>query len=215
MLLSGDREQEVRYLAGQVGISEALFSKSPEEKVAVVAAATKQEKTVFVGDGINDAPAMLMATVGVALGSNSDTSAADALCSICSKKRSTSAVECAGSPWKSAGRNGAKCGGHGVRRRGVANAGCRRGGAEAIDVVAVLNAPCGLLLSPPADFKREAIVCANVLEKKIWKTTNHRSRAMNLLSSRYGKRTHHRSRARRTRHDLHALRRARGMDLYR
>ena len=81
VLLSGDREEEVRYLAGQVGIGEALFSKSPEEKVAFVAAATKQEKTLFVGDGINDAPAMLLATVGVALGSNSDitSEAADAV----------------------------------------------------------------------------------------------------------------------------------------
>jgi len=81
VLLSGDREEEVRYLAAQVGISEALFSKSPEEKVAFVAAATKCEKTLFVGDGINDAPAMLMATVGVALGSNSDitSEAADAV----------------------------------------------------------------------------------------------------------------------------------------
>ncbi|HEV8415985.1 MAG TPA: heavy metal translocating P-type ATPase [Bryobacteraceae bacterium] len=81
VLLSGDREEEVRYLAGQVGISEALFSKSPEEKVAFVAEATKLEKTMFVGDGINDAPAMLLATVGVALGSNSDitSEAADAV----------------------------------------------------------------------------------------------------------------------------------------
>jgi heavy metal translocating P-type ATPase len=81
VLLSGDREEEVRYLAGQVGIGEALFSKSPEEKVAFVAAAAQQEKTLFVGDGINDAPAMLMATVGVALGSNSDitSEAADAV----------------------------------------------------------------------------------------------------------------------------------------
>jgi len=81
VLLSGDREEEVRYLAAQVGISEALFSKSPEEKVAFVAAATKCEKTLFIGDGINDAPAMLMATVGVALGSNSDitSEAADAV----------------------------------------------------------------------------------------------------------------------------------------
>ena len=81
VLLSGDREEEVRYLAGQVGINEVHFGKSPEEKVAIVAAATKQEKTLFVGDGINDAPAMLMATVGVALGSNSDitSEAADAV----------------------------------------------------------------------------------------------------------------------------------------
>lgn len=72
VLLSGDREEEVRYLAAQVGIPEVHFSKSPEEKVAIVTAATKQAKTLFVGDGTNDAPAMLMATVGVALGSNSD-----------------------------------------------------------------------------------------------------------------------------------------------
>lgn len=78
VLLSGDREEEVRYLAGQVGITEVHFSKSPEEKVAIVTAATKQAKTLFVGDGINDAPAMLMATVGVALGSNSDITAAAA-----------------------------------------------------------------------------------------------------------------------------------------
>jgi hypothetical protein len=35
ILLSGDRETEVRYLAGQVGITEALFGKSPEEKIAI------------------------------------------------------------------------------------------------------------------------------------------------------------------------------------
>jgi heavy metal translocating P-type ATPase len=81
VLLSGDREQEVRSLASQVGIGEVHFSKSPEEKVAIVTAATERDKTLFVGDGINDAPAMLMATVGVALGSNSDitSEAADAV----------------------------------------------------------------------------------------------------------------------------------------
>jgi heavy metal translocating P-type ATPase len=81
VLLSGDREQEVRHLADEVGIREVHFSKSPEEKVAIVAAATEREKTLFVGDGINDAPAMLMATVGIALGSNSDitSEAADAV----------------------------------------------------------------------------------------------------------------------------------------
>jgi P-type E1-E2 ATPase len=81
LLLSGDREEEVRHLARQVGIGEIHFGKSPEEKVAIVVAATALEKTLFVGDGINDAPAMLMATVGVALGSNSDVTseAADAV----------------------------------------------------------------------------------------------------------------------------------------
>jgi heavy metal translocating P-type ATPase len=72
MLVSGDREQEVRALAQQVGIAEVYSGQSPEQKVAIVQAATAQAPTVFVGDGINDAPAMLVATVGIALGTNSD-----------------------------------------------------------------------------------------------------------------------------------------------
>jgi P-type E1-E2 ATPase len=81
ILVSGDRELEVRYLADEVGISEIHFSTSPEEKVEIVRAETQQEKTLFLGDGINDAPAMQAATVGVAFGQNSDitTEAADAV----------------------------------------------------------------------------------------------------------------------------------------
>lgn len=81
VLLSGDREEEVRYLAERVGISEMHFGKSPEEKVEIVRAATAAEPTLFVGDGVNDAPAMLMATVGVALGARSEVTseAADAV----------------------------------------------------------------------------------------------------------------------------------------
>jgi heavy metal translocating P-type ATPase len=75
LLLSGDRESEVRCLAGEVGISEVIASQSPEEKVAVVTAESKLAKTMFVGDGINDAPAMQAATVGVAFGQNSDITA--------------------------------------------------------------------------------------------------------------------------------------------
>jgi P-type E1-E2 ATPase len=75
MLLSGDREEEVRHLAGRVGIAEVHFSKTPEEKVAIVTAARERDTTLFVGDGINDAPAMLVATAGVALGSNNDITA--------------------------------------------------------------------------------------------------------------------------------------------
>ncbi len=81
VLLSGDREEEVRYLAERVGISELHAGKSPEEKVEIVRAATAAGQTLFVGDGINDAPAMLIATVGVALGSRSavTSEAADAV----------------------------------------------------------------------------------------------------------------------------------------
>jgi heavy metal translocating P-type ATPase len=75
LLLSGDREAEVRYLAGEVGITEVLSSQSPEQKVAVVKAEANRAKTMFVGDGINDAPAMQAATVGVAFGQHSDITA--------------------------------------------------------------------------------------------------------------------------------------------
>ncbi len=72
MIVSGDRESEVRYLAEQVGITEIQAQKSPEEKLAIVRAETAKSKTLYVGDGINDAPAMMAATVGMAIGQSSD-----------------------------------------------------------------------------------------------------------------------------------------------
>jgi len=81
MLVSGDRESEVHYLAESVGITEVHAGKSPEEKVAIVKEETAKARTLFVGDGINDAPALIAATVGVAFGSQNDitTEASDAV----------------------------------------------------------------------------------------------------------------------------------------
>ena len=75
MIVSGDRESEARYLAEQVGISEVHAQKSPEDKLAIVRKETAAAKTLYVGDGINDAPAMMAATVGMAIGQNSDVTA--------------------------------------------------------------------------------------------------------------------------------------------
>ena len=75
MIVSGDRESEVRYLADQVGITEIYAQKSPEEKLDIVRKETLAAKTLYVGDGINDAPAMMAATVGMAIGQNSDVTA--------------------------------------------------------------------------------------------------------------------------------------------
>jgi heavy metal translocating P-type ATPase len=78
MLVSGDRESEVRYLAQMVGIEHVYFSQSPEQKLHLVREETAKAKTVFLGDGINDAPALTAATIGIAFGKNSDITAESA-----------------------------------------------------------------------------------------------------------------------------------------
>jgi P-type E1-E2 ATPase len=75
MIVSGDRESEVRYLAEQIGITEIYAEQSPEQKLAIVRRETGVAKTLYVGDGINDAPAMMAATVGMAVGQNSNVTA--------------------------------------------------------------------------------------------------------------------------------------------
>lgn len=72
MLISGDRASEVEYLARQVGIEEVHAEMSPEQKLAIVRAENEKGQTLFLGDGINDAPAMAAADVGVAFGRESD-----------------------------------------------------------------------------------------------------------------------------------------------
>jgi P-type E1-E2 ATPase len=72
MLVSGDRQSEVEWLAEAVGITEVHAGISPEGKLKLVQEATALAPTVFVGDGINDAPALTAATVGIAMGTASD-----------------------------------------------------------------------------------------------------------------------------------------------
>jgi heavy metal translocating P-type ATPase len=71
LLLSGDRASEVAYLAEVLGIKDSLAEQSPEQKVSIVRAETALAPTLFMGDGINDAPALAAATVGLAFGQHS------------------------------------------------------------------------------------------------------------------------------------------------
>lgn len=75
MLVSGDRDAEVQHLASLVGIHNVRSGTSPEEKLAIVREETAKGPTLFLGDGLNDAPAMEAATVSVAFGHHNDITA--------------------------------------------------------------------------------------------------------------------------------------------
>jgi len=69
VMLSGDNQRTASFIAKQVGIDEARGDLLPEEKVAAVKSLrTEHEIVGMVGDGVNDAPAMATATVGIAMG---------------------------------------------------------------------------------------------------------------------------------------------------
>lgn len=75
MLVSGDRESEVDYFGKLLNLTELHASQTPEQKLLLVRAETKKAPTLFMGDGINDAPALTAATVGIAFGQYSNVTA--------------------------------------------------------------------------------------------------------------------------------------------
>ena len=73
VMLTGDHEATAQAIAKQVGISEVFANVLPSEKADVIEQLQKKGKTVaMVGDGINDAPALTMAEIGIAVGSGTD-----------------------------------------------------------------------------------------------------------------------------------------------
>jgi P-type Cu+ transporter len=67
LLLSGDKLEKCKELADQLGIDEVIAEQTPEQKLKKVEALTAVGPTAMVGDGINDAPALAKATIGVSL----------------------------------------------------------------------------------------------------------------------------------------------------
>lgn len=67
ILLSGDRKQKCDALAEQLGIMEVHAEKTPEQKLQLIEQLAHQTPTAMVGDGINDAPALAKATIGISL----------------------------------------------------------------------------------------------------------------------------------------------------
>ena len=67
ILLSGDRLEKCQQLAGELGIDEVIAEQTPEQKLKKIAELNGVAPTVMVGDGINDAPALAKATVGVSM----------------------------------------------------------------------------------------------------------------------------------------------------
>lgn len=67
ILLSGDRKEKCDIVAKQLGIIEVIAEQSPLQKLETIAALNAQMPTAMVGDGINDAPALAKAALGISL----------------------------------------------------------------------------------------------------------------------------------------------------
>ncbi len=78
VMVTGDRTEVAETVGAVIGADEVLAERSPAEKLDVVRLEAATARVMMVGDGINDAPALALADVGVALGARGSTAASEA-----------------------------------------------------------------------------------------------------------------------------------------
>ena len=72
VMLTGDNERTAAAIGREVGVSEVIAGVKPDGKEAVIKKLKEYGKTIMVGDGINDAPALTSADIGIAIGAGTD-----------------------------------------------------------------------------------------------------------------------------------------------
>jgi heavy metal translocating P-type ATPase len=78
VMVTGDREENARTVGAVIGVDEVLADRTPVDKVEAVRLEARAGPTIMVGDGINDAPALALADVGVAIGARGATASSEA-----------------------------------------------------------------------------------------------------------------------------------------
>lgn len=78
LMLTGDHEHSAKRIASELGVTDYQADLRPEDKLRIVAERSSKEEVAMVGDGINDAPALARASVGIGMGKVGNTAALDA-----------------------------------------------------------------------------------------------------------------------------------------